>query len=146
MSSGYILQQNVVCCRHINDNTSTAVNVKIPFDGIVYDPNNLWSKDSDEFFAPVTGVYLAHVNLMTDSSSYDSGNHELRVNGNVFSPRLRGYGVGTGQAQHKNANSHSMVKLQAGDRLSVVSVNASIWYGSATYAHSHVSIHLISDV
>ena len=147
MSSGYILQQNAVCCRHIDGGNKTVSNgVKIPFDGIVYDPNNLWSIDSDAFVTPVTGVYLVHVNLLTDDATSHDGNHEVYVNGSAQSPKLRGYAVATGANNHRNANSHFMISLQAGDEVSIHSAGNGIWYGSTTYAHSHVSIHLISDV
>jgi hypothetical protein len=147
MSSGYILQQNAVCCRWINGGDKTVSSgVKIPFDGIVYDPNNLWNTVSDAFVAPVAGVYLVHVNLMTDNSTSYDGNHEVYVNGSVYTPRLRGFGIQTGQNYHRNANSHYMISLQAGDEVSINSTGNGVWYGSTTYAHSHVSIHLISDV
>jgi hypothetical protein len=147
MSSGYILQQNVVCCRYINGGDQSVTNsAKIPFDGIVYDPNNLWSTASDAFVAPVAGVYLVHVNLMTDSSTSHDGNHEIYVNGSQFTPKLRGFGVVTGANNLRNANSHHMVPLQAGHELSIHSVLNGVWYGSTAYAHSHVSIHLISDI
>jgi hypothetical protein len=147
MSSGYILQKNFVCCRWINGgDKSVATSEKIPFDGIVYDPNNLWSTVSDAFVAPVTGVYLVHVNLVTDSTTSSDGNHELYVNDSILTPRHRGLGTVTGANAARTANCHYIIPLQAGDELSIRSTSATVWYGSTTHAHSHVSIHLISGV
>jgi hypothetical protein len=147
MSSGYILQKNFVCCRWINGgDKSVSTSEKIPFDGIVYDPNNLWSTVSDAFVAPVTGVYLVHVNLVTDSTTSSDGNHELYVNDSILTPRHRGLGTVTGANAARTANCHYIIPLQAGDELSIRSTSATIWYGSTIHAHSHVSIHLISDV
>ena len=145
--SGLLKQKTYACTRYINAGSITRLDgVIIPFDGVVYDPYNLWNTTNDCFVTPISGVYSINTQMMTMNDGAYDGNHNIYINGANYSPNLKGYGFGTSNNgnDHRRATSNHCIALTKGDTVSVHSAGTQKWYGPSGYTYCVISIVLIS--
>jgi len=143
--SGTVQVPTIIAHRYINGSATTVTSGNyIPFNGTIYE-NPPGIHNGNYFTCPVKGIYECHADMLVNNSGQYDGNHEWYVNNAAYSViRLRGYGTQVVGDKHNQATSHYYIEANAGDTIALKGVSTVVWYGSNTYAHSHMSIRLIT--
>lgn len=126
-----------------NSNSYTVTdNQTLRFDVVSINRGGHYSGTNSEFYAPVSGLYYVHCQVLTQ---YNSTASDMRIAvNNVRVDAYSGYSFVYGVvSSHKQGHVQGIVSLTGGQYISIKSVGTIDFYGNTTAGHSSLLIHYL---